>query len=230
MLLHRIQISTAMSTDAASLPSPAGRARGWGSRGFWVRQIVSWHWITDAIALLGMIGFAATGITLNHAGDIAARPVVRQTKAALPAPLLAEVAGAATEGQNALPPRVAAWLDQRFAVNTGRRAAEWSAEEIYLTMTRPGGDAWISIDRGTGAITYEDSWRGWIAFFNDLHKGRNAGPYWTWFIDVFAGACIVFCLTGFGLLWLKAPARRVTWPLIGLGVLIPLVLAIFFIH
>jgi hypothetical protein len=97
-------------------------------------------------------------------------------------------------------------------------------------MTRPGRDAWIRIDRRTGEVTHENTERGWIAFFNDLHKGRNAGPSWDWFIDIFAGACVVFCLTGFGLLWLKSPARRSTWPLIGAGLVIPLLLVIFFLH
>ena len=105
-----------------------------------------------------------------------------------------------------------------------------SKEEIYFTLPRPGGDAWVRIDRSNGEVTHESTWRGWIAFANDLHKGRNTGPYWGWFIDLFASACIVFCLTGFGLLWLKATARRFTWPLLGVGVVIPLLLALFFLH
>ena len=42
-------------------------------------------------------------------------------------------------------------------------------------LYRAGGDAWISIDRLSGQVTHEDTWRGWVAYFNDLHKGRNTG-------------------------------------------------------
>jgi hypothetical protein len=199
-------------------------------RVFWMRQFTNWHWISAAISLLGIAGFAVTGITLNHAGDIVADPVVHQDSAILPAPLQAELAAGKQGRRRALPAEVAAWLDRKFAVRTAQREAEWSAEEIYLTLTRPGNDAWIRIDRRSGEVTHENSWRGWLALSNDLHKGRNAGPYWSWFIDLFAGACVVFCLTGFALLWLKAPTRRSTWPLIGAGLIIPLLLAIFFIH
>jgi uncharacterized protein len=199
-------------------------------RGFWLRQLTSWHWISAAISLLGLVGYAVTGITLNHAGDIPAHPVVRAITAVLPASLQAELATIKVDRRRVLPASMAAWLDQQFTVDSARREAEWSAEEIYFTMPRPGGEAWIRIDRRNGEVTYETTRRGWVAYLNDLHKGRNTGPAWSWFIDIFAGACIVFSLTGFGLLWLKANGRRSTWPLLGAGVVIPLLLVLFFLH
>jgi hypothetical protein len=217
-----------MDTNAAS--ATAAKPRKSTARAFFVRQLLSWHWISAAISLLGMVAFAVTGITLNHASDIPARPVVQEATATLPAELQAELAPVTDEGDHALPARVAAWLDEEFSTHTAGRAAEWSAEEVYLAMTRPGGDAWASIDRASGAVEHEDTWRGWVAYFNDLHKGRDAGPYWAWFIDIFAVACVIFALTGFGLLWTKSAARPSTWPLIGMGVLIPIVLALFFLH
>ena len=81
-----------------------------------------------------------------------------------------------------------------------------------------------------GAVEYEATRRGWVSYFNDLHKGRNAGPGWGWFIDVFAVACLVFCITGLFLLHLHARQRRMTWPLVGLGLLIPLLIALLLIH
>ena len=95
---------------------------------------------------------------------------------------------------------------------------------------RPGADGSTTLDRRADTATFDENWRGWVAFFNDLHKGRNAGPYWNWFLDAFAVACAVFCLTGFGILWLKSAARAPTWPLIGAGLLIPVLLVIFLLH
>lgn len=222
-----------MTTDTATAPAAVAKPKraakpGGAARGFWVRQIVSWHWISAAISLFGMIVFAITGITLNHAGDIAAAPVVQEHTATLPANLLSSLPH--EEGRHALPPAVAAWADREFSIRSAGREAEWSADEVYLAMARPGGDAWISIDRATGEVVHEDTWRGWIAYFNDLHKGRNTGITWAWFIDIFAVACVIFCLSGFGLLWLKSAARPATWPLVTAGLIVPLILALLFVH
>jgi hypothetical protein len=41
---------------------------------FWMTQARIWHWITGAATLIGMLLFAFTGITLNHAGEIEGKP------------------------------------------------------------------------------------------------------------------------------------------------------------
>ncbi|KAF1684869.1 hypothetical protein B1992_14230 [Pseudoxanthomonas broegbernensis] len=199
-------------------------------RGFWLRTLHQWHWISSALCLVGMLLFAATGVTLNHAAKIEAKPRVDNHALQLPAPLLASLAASPEEGNASLPAEVAAWLGDRLEVSLGRRPAEWSAAEAYISMPTPGADAWLSIDRETGAVEYERTDRGWVSYLNDLHKGRNAGPAWGWFIDVFAIACLVFCITGLFLLHLHARQRRMTWPLVGLGLVVPLLLALVFIH
>ena len=122
------------------------------------------------------------------------------------------------------------WLDRELDVSTTGKPAEWSADEIYLSLPRAGGDAWLSIDLASGDIEYERTDRGWISYLNDLHKGRNTGLAWSWFLDVFAVACLVFSLTGLVLLKLHAGNRAATWPMVGLGIVIPVVLALLFIH
>jgi hypothetical protein len=207
---------------------PRGRA---GKRSFWLRHLHRWHWISAAVSLVGMLLFAATGITLNHAGRIEAAPRTTSRAATLPPALLAQLpAPSSREDKRALPAPLRDWVAATFGITTDDRLAEWSAEEIYLALPRPGGDAWIAIDRRGGEATLEVTTRGWIAFLNDLHKGRHAGTAWRWFLDVFAVACIVFCVTGLVLLHLHAAARPLTWPLVGLGFVVPALLAILFIH
>ncbi len=63
-----------------------------------------------------------------------------------------------------------------------------------------------------------------------MHKGRNTGAVWSWFIDIFAIACIVFCITGFLILKYHASHRPSTWPVIGFGIVLPIVLALLFVH
>ncbi len=198
-------------------------------RGFWLRTLHQWHWISSAVCLVGMLLFAITGITLNHAAKIEGAPRVDNRTMTLPPALLASL-GTHEEGNAALPEAVADWLGDAFDIAIGTREAEWSADEVYLSLPGPGKDAWISIDKASGAVEYERTDRGWISYLNDLHKGRNAGPAWGWFIDVFAIACVVFTVTGLFLLQMHARQRPTTWPWVGLGVVIPVLLALLFIH
>jgi len=199
-------------------------------RAFWLKQLHTWHWVSSAISLVGLLLFAITGFTLNHAGSIEAKPRVESPAAQLPPPLARLVRpDDAPDARKPLPAPLAAWVADRFGVAAGGDA-EWSASDVYLALPRPGGDGWVSVDRASGAVTAEFTDRGWVSYLNDLHKGRNAGVAWFWFIDVFAGACLVFALTGLVLLQLHARRRPSTWPLVAAGLLIPAAIAAFLIH
>jgi hypothetical protein len=199
------------------------------ARMWWLKQLHTWHWVSAAISLIGMMLFAITGITLNHAASIGAEPQVTQGSATLPAPLLALLKVTPAAGAP-IPDSVADHVASAVKLDAHGRPAEWSEEEVYVALPGPGRDSWVSIDRADGAITSELTDRGWISYLNDLHKGRNTGTAWFWFIDIFAVACVVFTITGFFLLQLHARHRPSTWPLVGLGLVIPLLLALFFIH
>ncbi|QGP77709.1 PepSY-associated TM helix domain-containing protein [Sphingobium sp. CAP-1] len=200
------------------------------AKAFWLKQLHSWHWVSSAISLIGLLLFAFTGITLNHAADVEGAPQTVEKSAALPVDLLKQVAADdAPDAKKPLPAPVAAWVEKNIG-QSGAGVAEWSADEIYLALPRPGGDGWVAIDRHSGEVTSESTSRGWISYLNDLHKGRNAGNAWKWFIDIFAVACFLFALTGLLLLQLHAKKRPSTWPLVAAGLAIPAILAIIFIH
>jgi len=219
------------------LPAPphdaADVARQNASRAVWLKNLHQWHWISSALSLLGMFLFAITGITLNHASQIEAKPAVVRRQATLPAPLTAQLLAYAKThdgAREALPAPVEQWLADQWHVQAGGRAAEWATDEVYLPMPKAGGDAWVRVALDDGAAEYENTDRGWISWLNDVHKGRNTGPAWNWFIDVFAVACLLFCITGLLILKFHAAKRPFTWPMVGLGILIPLVIALLFIH
>ena len=200
------------------------------AKSFWMKHLHSWHWISSAVSLIGLLLFAFTGITLNHAADVEASPKTIEKSAALPADLRRLVApDDAPDAKKPLPAPVATWVATAIG-GRGTGEAEWSADEIYLPLPRPGGDGWVSIDRHDGKVTSETTSRGWISYLNDLHKGRNAGLVWKWFIDIFAIACFLFALTGLLLLQIHSKRRPSTWPLVAIGLAIPAVLAIIFIH
>jgi hypothetical protein len=192
-------------------------------------SIRQWHWISSAICLVGMLLFSVTGITLNHASQIKAKPDITTLEAKLPAQLIQQLEIPADE-KAPLPEVLIDWLADAHNISVADQLAEWSEDDIYLSLPRPGGDAWLSIDLVEGALTYEVTDRGWVSYFNDLHKGRNTGAAWSWFIDVFAVICIIFCITGLLLLSRYASGRPATWPLVVLGLVLPWVLILLFIH
>ena len=200
------------------------------ARSFWLKQLHQWHWISAALSLVGLILFAVTGFTLNHAADIPADPVTVETTATLPAPLTQRLTTFPAETTDPVPDTVARWAATELKAEVRGRPTETTADEIYIALPAPGGDGWLTIDRATGEAVRETTTRGAIAWLNDLHKGRNTGKVWFWFIDVFAIACTVFALTGLALLWLHARNRKSTWPLVAAGLVVPAVIALIFIH
>ncbi|MCQ4347682.1 PepSY-associated TM helix domain-containing protein [Pseudomonas stutzeri] len=197
-------------------------------RTLWLGTLRQWHWISSALCLAGMLLFAVTGITLNHAAQIESRAQVENRTAQLPEALHAALRAEIPEA--GLPGALQDWLEDELDIRLAGRVAEWSDGELYIGLPRPGGDAWLSLDLESGALEYESTDRGWIAYFNDLHKGRHTGAAWSGFIDLFAAVCVVFSLSGLLLLKRQAQARPTTWPLTGLGLLLPVLLALLFIH
>jgi hypothetical protein len=186
------------------------------------------HWISAAVCFTALALFTITGITLNHASSIGAEPVVTTRNAQLPASLVPSLGTDAKE--EGVPGPVGEWIDTEFGIDATAAAAEWSEEELYLSAPGPGRDAWVSIDRNTGAAKFEATDRGWVSYFNDLHKGRNTGVVWTVFIDVVAAAVLFFSLTGLVLLQIQARQRKSTWPLVVGGTVLVFVLTLFFVH
>ena len=199
-------------------------------RAFWLKHLHQWHWVSASICLVSMLLFALTGITLNHAAQIPAKPVVTTRDAKLSAPLLARLENESDADKAPLPSIVSEWLDEQIGVATSGRLGEWSTDEVYVSLPRPGGDAWLTIARDSGEVHYERTDRGVVSFLNDLHKGRNAGPMWGWFIDLFAVACVLFAGTGLFLLKMHSSRRPGTWPYVALGLVVPVVVIILFVH
>jgi len=215
----------------APLPAPAPDRR----RAYWLKTLHEWHWVSAALCLIGMVAFSVTGITLNHAAQIEARPVVTSVQDTLDETQRQRLAvtlawAKAHDGKARLPSDLAQWLKQKWAVDADAGEAEWTDDEVYLSLPRPGGDAWLRVALDDGAIEYERTDRGWLSYLNDLHKGRHTGAAWRWFIDVFAAAALVFSVTGLFILKMHAGNRPLTWPMVGAGLVIPLLLALLLIH
>ncbi|PCM45614.1 PepSY-associated TM helix domain-containing protein [Marinobacter sp. ANT_B65] len=217
-------------TDTVSSRVSGNHDRAGQSRSRWLKLCLRWHWISSAVALFGMLLFAITGITLNHAGQIGAAPQVVVIEDTLSEELVQHLSASQSRANGRVPAELAGWLASEHHVSLTGGVAEWSDYELYISQPRPGGDAWLSVDLETAEVVYESTDRGWIAWLNDLHKGRNTGDAWVWFIDIFALVCVVFCVTGFGVLWIHSRERPAIWPVVGAGILIPVLLVALFVH
>lgn len=194
---------------------------------FWRMQLRQWHWISSALCLVALLLFAVTGFTLNHATQISAKPKTVRIEKDLPDAerrLLVQA-----QDKHPLPVPLRAEVTRLTGVDTGQAQAQVSDGEIYIDLTTPGVDQALTIE-DDGHVTWERTDRGLIAVLNDLHKGRHAGPVWSLFIDLIAIACIVFAVTGLGLLWLHEKHRRITWPLVAFGTLLPFLIFMLFVH
>lgn len=221
-----------MNASSESRPaSPAGLTDKAQRRAAWLRQLTRWHWISSALCLVGMLFFAITGVTLVNAEYFeSTRPAMTRRSATLPAPVLADLQAAATEEASALPESFSDWVGTTWQIRLAPKTIEWNDDEIFVDLKRPGVDVSLSIDPQSGKVSYEAGDRGWVAWLNELHKGRNAGPVWNGFLTVFALACVVFSLTGLLILAIHARSRWMVWPVTGLGLLLPLLLILLFIH
>ena len=218
-----------------STPNPpaaaAGRDNPLQRRAAWQRALMKWHWISSALCLVGMLFFAATGLTLNNADVFESQtPTVTQHTATLPQAILAQINAKGNGQELVVPDELNAWVLDTWGITLHPKTTDWRQDEVFLDLKRPGVDAWLSIDRRSGAVQYEAEDHGWVAFFNDLHKGKNAGYVWGWFINLFGFGALVFSITGLLILQIHAKSRWSIWPVAGLGLVLPLLLILIFVH
>lgn len=183
------------------------------------------HWITSALGLASLVFFSMTGITLNHPDWFAAQRSVALLEAKVSSAWLADFSEADEAARLGL---LAVELDDRWGLGLPRNIDHDEVEWV-LDFQRPGGLGTVVLDLESGLLSYEEVSDGLVAVINDLHKGRHSGLVWSLLIDVTAVVCLLFGITGLVLLWLHASKRASTWPLVGLGTLLPLALYLWFV-
>lgn len=202
------------------------------------RDLKAWHWVSSAIGLVATLLFAVTGITLNHANSIEAAPTKTIIEQQLPNALLAQLQArqehllnGQSMAEGPFPSAFTAWYGETIRSPLARQQqAQWDEFEVYAGSPRPGGDRWFRVDLATGKFYQEDLNRGWIAYLNDLHKGRNTGFGWVLMLDALAVVMGIFALTGLLLLKRYAKGRKSTWPLVAAGFILPWLVLIVPMH
>ena len=144
--------------------------------------------------------FAVTGLTLNHTEWFGDAQKATQQKGALnmawmKAPEKLEIVE---------------YLRTKHGVHGALSDFRIDDAQLAVSFKGPGYTADTFIDRNSGTYELTETRMGFVAIINDLHKGRNTGPLWGWFIDIFAVGCLVFCLTGLLILKVHAIGRALS--------------------
>lgn len=99
-----------------------------------------WHWISAAVSLVGMLLFAVTGITLNHAAVIPASISVTTIESEVPADVLTHLQDLPMAEMPA-PQPVRQWLASEHSISVPPDVAgEFDGMEFYLAWPGPGAD------------------------------------------------------------------------------------------
>jgi len=169
----------------------------------WARRL---HIYISMALLLVVLFFAITGVTLNRPHlFVSDQPQVDKQVIALP-----QVFSNLTEGR--------LQIDRLLLLNYLKDKANISGQpselqiyseveqgeliegEISLDYKGPGFNSTVFIDLVNQETEIETTHYGVVAVLNDLHKGRNTGLVWPWFIDISALLMMFFALTGVCLL------------------------------
>ncbi|MEC6813603.1 PepSY-associated TM helix domain-containing protein [Photobacterium toruni] len=196
----------------------------------WARRL---HIYISMALLLVVLFFAITGITLNRPHlFVSQTPNVVEQQLVIPTELLGSDKGLFAPDRAALIAYLAKHSDvtgtpSAIDIFTDVDGDELLEGEISLDYKGPGYNATVFIDMTTAQATIESTNYGVIAVLNDLHKGRNSGEIWRWFIDITALLMVMFVLTGVCLLIPKKKTFNTSLKWMGLGSVISLLIYIF---
>ena len=186
----------------------------------WARRL---HIYISMALLLVTLFFAITGITLNRPELFErSEPIIQQHTLTIPNEQLFANEGSFQPNRAALLSFLTQETDLRgtpsaLDVYTEVEDGELLIGELSLDFKGPGYNATVFVDMTTGEAEVETTNYGIVALLNDLHKGRNSGDVWKWFIDITALLMIFFVLTGVCLLLPKKKTLNtsIKWTVFG---------------
>lgn len=181
----------------------ASRRRRLGPR---VASFVRWlHTYLSMFSLATLLFFSVTGITLNHptwffAG--VARNAEYEGQVDTDWVRLRDAGDPDSDPSAGVAKlEVVEHLRQSHGIQGALAGFTADEYECVVTFKGPGYSADAFIDRESGDYQLTEVRHGLVALINDLHKGRDTGPAWSWVIDISAALMTVVSLSGLVLLF-----------------------------
>lgn len=167
----------------------------------WTANASRWlHIYLSMISFAIVFFFAVTGLTLNHPDWFGAG--VQRT-----ASHKGSVRPEWLRGPEVAKLELVEFLRSRHGVRGALSDFRVDEQQCAISFKGPGYAADSIVDRATGAYELTITTMGLVAVLNDLHKGRDTGPGWSWVIDLSAVLLVLVSVTGMVLLWFVQKRR-----------------------
>lgn len=157
-----------------------------------IARIARWlHVYLSMVSFAIVLFFAVTGLTLNHQEWFEHAEKTTLVKGTMPPNLIGD--------PDTL--RIAEYLRSANHVSGATGEARIDEDQISLSFRGPGYSADATIFRPSGHYALVETRNGFWSVMNDLHKGRDTGTAWKWFIDVSAILLSLVSVTGLVLIF-----------------------------
>lgn len=208
---------------APSVPGSSKPEHGklWRDTSRWTRWL---HVYVSMIALLLVLFFGLTGVTLNHPEwTFGMDPAVLTSTGILPSDWSTDV-----ETLDYL--SASEFFRDEFNIRGEVSDFGSDATDAFISYRGPGYAADALFVPTTGEYTVTIEQQGWVGVLNDLHKGRDTNSPWKWFIDVSGILLVVIAVTGLGMQLLMKKRRRSALVWMSIGFIGTVALTVFAIN
>ena len=178
-------------TDEETVPDRLGSS---GRPARWKRETSKWartlHVYTSMIALLVVLFFGFSGLTLNHpTWTIGGKATSHKYSGTLP------VTVERTDGSVDFL-AVSEYVRDKYGVTGHVNSYDATNGQGSISYRNPGyaADLFFDVKSAKFDLTIEE--QGWVGVMNDLHKGRDANSTWKWIIDISAIFLVLISITG----------------------------------
>ncbi len=148
------------------------------------------------ISFFVVLFFSITGITLNHA-ELFQSSVINNTTSG-------SIDSTWTNSPDSLTIdklRISEYFRNKLHAQGAINDFHIDLHQISFAFKGPGYEASVIINRKNGKYQFDETSYGLIGMLNDLHKGRDTGSAWAWFIDISAIFLILVSISGITLLF-----------------------------
>lgn len=162
------------------------------------------HGWLSAFAFIALFFFSLTGLFLNHP-EWFDPSKEEQTKMVQLPQKLSETLLSHENPTDAL----LTYVRQHHDLVGRYQSSEVMDGEVMIHLESPAGstDVWAMLDQGEVEITTKPATT--MSLIQDLHRGKNSGTAWSWFIDISAIVILLLSVAGF-ILFLSIKTRLMT--------------------
>jgi len=157
----------------------------------WKRQLASlsrWLHIYLSMVSFGVLFFfAVTGLSLNHTSWFDGAQKTVQVKGNLNPAWVKEPINKLEVVEHLRKAHKVSGALSDFRIDDG---------QCSVSFKGPAYTADVFLDRATGNYDLTETRMGFVALLNDLHKGRDSGPAWSWVIDLSAVLMTLVSISG----------------------------------